>query len=523
MKNLLHPKKLVALLFLAFNTSFFAQTNVFDDIISSSANHTYLTAALVQENLDAALQDPNANLTVFAPDDNAFLNLANALNTDINGLLALPNLSDILLYHVLGSNAPSSALTNGQIVTPLNPANTIKLTVTTTAMVYANQAMVNAADLTASNGVVHSTNAVLLPNETVVDVAIDNGFNNLATAVIKAELLPVLTDPLVTFTVFAPTDQAFLDLATELGTDINGVLASPDLADILTYHVIGSDVPSSAVSNGLISQPVSTTNTLKFTANSTDVHINQAKITGFDVIADNGRVHIIDAVVLPSETVVDIALDNGFNNLAAAVVKAELLPVLTNPFGTFTVFAPTDQAFVDLANALGTDINGILARPDLADILTYHVIGSDIASSTVSNGLIKQPVSSTNTLKFTVNGDVFVNQAKITSFDVIADNGRVHIIDAVVLPSQTVVDVAINNGFTSLVAAVIEAKLTPALSNPTQQFTVFAPTNQAFDDLAVALGTDINGVLANPLLADILLAKLSKSLSYEPVVLLVII
>ena len=106
MKNLLHPKKLVVLLF--SNQYAFAQTNVFDDIIFQVQPH-YLTAALVQENW-AFLQDPNANLTVFAPDDNAFLNLANALNTDINGLLALPNLSDILLYHVLGSNAPSSAL-----------------------------------------------------------------------------------------------------------------------------------------------------------------------------------------------------------------------------------------------------------------------------------------------------------------------------------------------------------------------------------------------------------------------------
>ena len=146
--------------------------------------------------------------------------------------------------------------------------------------------MVNAADLTASNGVVYSTNAVLLPNETVVDVAIDNGFTNLATAVIKAELLPVL-DPLE-LTVFAPTDQAFVDLATALNTDVNGLLALPNLADILTYHVIGSDVASSTVSNGLIKQPVSSSNTLKFTVNG-DVFVNQAKITSFDVVADNGR------------------------------------------------------------------------------------------------------------------------------------------------------------------------------------------------------------------------------------------
>jgi uncharacterized surface protein with fasciclin (FAS1) repeats len=490
-----------------FSSFLNAQTNVFDDVIAPSPNHTYLEAALIQENLVGALQEPSATLTVFAPNDAAFTALATALNTDINGLLALPNLSDILLYHVLGTTVSSAAVTNGAIVQPLSTTNTLKLTKTSTGNVFANQAQVTVADINATNGVVHVINAVVLPANTVADVAIDNGFSTLVTAVVTAELLPAITNPLANLTVFAPTNQAFDNLATSLNTTVNGLLALPNLADILTYHVLGSEVLSTAVTNGAIVQPLSATNTLKLTVTSTgNVFVNQAQVTLADVNADNGVVHVLNAVVLPVETVADVAIDNGFSTLVTAVVTAELLPALSDPLANYTVFAPTNEAFVDLASDLGTTVNGLLALPELASILAYHVLGTEVPSSAVTNGAIVQPLSTLNSLKLTKTtaGEVFVNQAQVTSVDINADNGIVHVLDAVVLPIETVVDLAIDNGFTSLTSAVIKAELVPTLTDPFSEFTVFAPTNTAFDNLASALGTDLNGILALPNLADVL-------------------
>lgn len=411
-----------------------AQTNVFDDVIAPSPNHTYLEAALIQEGLDVALQNNSANLTVFAPDDNAFTELATALGTNVSGLLALPNLTDILTYHVLGSTVQSTGITNGAIVQPLSTSNTLKLTLTSTGSVYVNQAKVTTANLNTDNGVVHVVNSVLLPVETVADIAIDNGFSTLVTAVVTAELLPAVTNPLATLTVFAPTNAAFDNLATALGTDLNGLLALPNLADVLTYHVLGTEIPSSAVTNGAIVQPVSTTNTLKLTVTSAGlVYVNQAKVTSFDITADNGVVHVLDAVVLPFETVVDVAIDNGFTSLTAAVVKAELLPALMNPLTKLTVFAPTNTAFDNLATALGTDLNGVLEHPQLADILLYHVIGDEVLSTELTNG----PVPTLNGQNVTINlmGGVMVNMSNVTLADLVVSNGVVHVIDAVLVPS----------------------------------------------------------------------------------------
>jgi transforming growth factor-beta-induced protein len=367
-------------------------------------------------------------------DDNAFTALAAALGTNVNGLLALPNLTDILTYHVLGSTVQSTGITNGLIVQPLSTSNTLKLTLTSSGSVFVNQAQVTTANLNTDNGVVHVVNGVLLPVETAADVAIDNGFTSLVTAVVTAELLPAVTNPLSSLTVFAPTNAAFDNLATALNTNVAGLLALPNLADILKYHVLGTEVPSSAVTNGAIVQPLSATNTLKLTLTGTGmVYVNQAKVTTADIAAENGVVHVLDAVVLPFETVVDVAIDNGFTSLTAAVVKAELLPALTNPLTKLTVFAPTNAAFDNLATALGTDLNGVLAHPQLADILLYHVIGDEVLSTELMNGAV--PTLNGQDVTINLMGGVMVNTSNVTLADLVVSNGVVHVIDAVLVPS----------------------------------------------------------------------------------------
>ena len=330
-----------------------AQTNVYDDVIASSANHTSLKAAIDQQMLQGALQDPTATLTVFAPDNTAFDNLATALNTDIAGLLALPNLTDILLYHVLGITVDAASVSNGAIVDPLNTANTIKMTKTSTGDVYANQAQVNATDLTTGNGIVHSVDAVLLPYETVVDVAIDNGFTYLTTAVIQEELLPALTNPLASLTVFAPTDVAFENLATALNTDIAGLLALPNLTDILLYHVVAGTVLAGDLTNG----PVPTLNSLNVYVDLTmGTMINTSNVTGADNIADNGVVHIIDAVLVPGTADIEeagVTMINISPNPATQQLKINNFDVndytVMNAYGQTVLRGSTENGTVNVS------------------------------------------------------------------------------------------------------------------------------------------------------------------------------
>ncbi|MEM6376597.1 MAG: fasciclin domain-containing protein [Bacteroidota bacterium] len=459
-----------------------------------------LVAAVTAAELLPALTDPAGSYTVFAPTEDAFGALGDAVNT----LLQDPtgDLQDILLYHVLGTEVAAADVASG-VVQPLSMTNTLKLTKRSADdTIFVNQAQVALADLDGGNGTVHVIDAVVLPGETVVDVAIDNGFSTLATAVTAAELLPALTDPAGSYTVFAPTEDAF----GALGDVVNTLLQDPtgDLQDILLYHVLGTEVASGDVASGVV-QPLSMTNSLKLTKRSADdtIFVNQAQVALADLDGGNGTVHVIDAVVLPGETVADVAIDNGFNTLVAAVTAAELLPALTDPAGSYTVFAPTEDAF----GALGDVVNTLLQDPtgDLQDILLYHVLGTEVASGDVASGVV-QPLSMTNTLKLTkrsADDTIFVNQAQVALADLDGGNGTVHVIDAVVLPGETVADVAIDNGFNTLVAAVTAAELLPALTDPAGSYTVFAPADSAF----AALGTTVDDLLLDPTgdLQDILL------------------
>jgi len=417
-----------------------AQTNVFDNIIAVSPDHTYLAAAITQQNLQGALQNPAATLTVFAPTNAAFDALAASLGTDIPGLLALDNLTDILLYHVLGTTVVSGDLSNGITPQPLNASNTIKITVTQTNQVFANQAQVSTPDLTANNGVVHVTNGVLLPNTTVVDLAINNGFTILTTAVIQQELVPTLSNPFGTFTVLAPTDAAFAALLSDLGITAEQLLESEDLTDYLLYHVFDSEILSSDLANGLIAEPLSVTNTIKVTVTgSGDVFFNHAEVFLANVEADNGVVHAIDAVILPVNTVVDVAIDNNFTYLTTALIQEELVPTLSNPFAEFTVFAPTNQAFEELAAALSTDIAGLLALENLTTVLLYHVVAGTVASTDLTNGTVNTLADLDVTVNIT--GGVTINNSNVTLADVAAFNGIVHVIDRVLVPGSSPVSI----------------------------------------------------------------------------------
>lgn len=126
------------------------------------------------------------------------------------------------------------------------------------------------------------------------------------------------------------------------------------------------------------------------------------------------------------------------STLVAAVVEADLVSTLSSD-GPFTVFAPTNEAFGDLIATLDTTAEELLAREDLADILTYHVVSGEVMAADLRDG---QMVKTVQGGELTVSiGDAGVvltdangNTATVIATDVEASNGVVHLIDAVVLP-----------------------------------------------------------------------------------------
>lgn len=211
-----------------------------------------------------------------------------------------------------------------------------------------------------------------------------------------------------------------------------------------------------------------------------------------------------DPIIMGPDSIVAIASETpSLSTLEAALLKfPNLVSALGDENGTYTVFAPTNTAFTALLAAVGqTDLDDV-PEDVLERILRYHVIqGAALASTDLSDGQMAETILTGESITVGINGStVTIDDAEVTIPNVEASNGIIHIVDAVLVPSleasivNTVVEPAyFNKNFTILTEAVVTAGLLNTLIDPAANFTVFAPTNDAF---AAAGITTLSGLTA---------------------------
>ena len=473
-------------------------SNTIYDVVSNSPAHNYLKLCLDTTSLDAVFSDLSQDLTLFAPSDDAFLALAPGTVAALLSDLTL--LTDILKHHAVQGTALAASLSNNQVLTTLLGTD-VTVTINangvfidnaqvTVADIVADNGVVHVINAVLlppmdCNGVINgiasldtcgtchesyiyagmgALNYVSTYADTVglggtfilAGSAMDQQFNSnwisdpalctnsiydivsnsadhttLKAAVDACGLDVVLSDP-GTLTLFAPTDAAFNLLPA--GT-VAALLADiPALTDILKHHVVGASVMSTALSNNQVVTTLLGTD-VTVTINSMGVFIDNAQVIVADILADNGVVHVIDAVLIPTTSIYDI-VSNSSNHttLKVAIDACALNGVLSDP-GSLTLFAPTDAAF-DLLPA-GT-VTALLADiPALTDILKHHVVGASVMSGMLSNNQVVTTLLGTD-VTVTINSmGVYIDNAMVTVADIVADNGVVHIIDAVLIPSTT--------------------------------------------------------------------------------------
>lgn len=490
-------------------------------IASDQGDLSTLVAALDAADLVTVLDDPNGEFTVFAPTDAAFALLG---DDAINALLQNSDeLSDVLTYHVLPGvvNASAALASAGTTVEALN-GDLIGLSLDGDDLLV-NTATVVTTDIQASNGIIHLIDAVLMPpadlgepTSNIVETAVAAGsFTTLVAALQETDLDMVLADPNESFTVFAPTDAAFAMLGQD---NIDLLLENPDvLSDILLQHVVPGQIPEPVAysANGTSVTTASGAEIpVLINADTDTLTFGGATVVTTDIYTTNGVIHVIDMVVVadvalpqPDMSIVDVAAENGsFMTLVAALEATGLDDTLANLEGEFTVFAPSDAAFALLGEET---IEALLNDTDtLSDILLYHVISGatilqDAAVTLAQSDMKMVEMANMQNTSLSLDGsDLYVNTSRVSLADVMATNGVIHVVDQVILPpalegepTQSIVEVAVaDERFTTLVAALTQADLVSTLANEEATFTVFAPTNAAFDKID---DTALEGLLAD--------------------------
>ena len=286
----------------------------------------------------------------------------------------------------------------------------------------------------------------------------------LVEAVIQGELLDPLSDPTAQLTVFAPTNDAFMTLLGALGVGGLEDIPTDVLIDVLTYHVVPAVAYSYNLVDGMV-LPTLTSSGASLTVDLSDGVVidgvgSDATVIMPDVAAGSSVVHVVDTVLLPftseseeideapemepdmeepdMDSIASVASGaEDLSILVEAVVAAGLLDAITDPEAEFTVFAPTNDAFVTLLGALGIDELADIDTDTLTSVLLYHIVPAVAYSTDLTDGQVLPTLNGADLVVDLSSGvmiDGIGSDASVTIADIPAAKSVVHIIDTVLLP-----------------------------------------------------------------------------------------
>jgi uncharacterized surface protein with fasciclin (FAS1) repeats len=303
-------------------------------------------------------------------------------------------------------------------------------------------------------------------NNTVPTTPVDNTIAGIASrnpnltllvkALKKANLVTTLSGN-GPYTVFAPTDQAFID-AGFTGTGIDALPANDNgLTQILLNHVVSGSVLSTALVDKsyiktLAKGTASTTNTLSmFVDKTSGVKLNgEATVTTPNVAATNGVIHVVDKIITLPTIVTHAKANPNFSTLYAVVTsttgtfgnQSAVATALTTNTTPLTVFAPTNTAFTTATTGTGFLTGAAVTAANVTKVLQYHVTGAGnvLATSLTQGQLVPTITSPVQNLTIDLVGgakisDTSPTKANIIVTDVQCANGIIHAVDKVLQPT----------------------------------------------------------------------------------------
>lgn len=267
-------------------------------------------------------------------------------------------------------------------------------------------------------------------------------FSTLVAALEKTGLTSTLNQT-GSFTVFAPTNDAFNAFLTANGYANLEAVPMAALKEILLNHVVSGKNLANSLTTGYVKTlgkgAASSTNTLSMYV---DISGGMVKLNGVstvtqaDITATNGVIHKVNAVIGLPTIVTHAAANTNFTTLVGLLTSQNLVATLNGTSGSpFTVFAPSNAAFTTFESQ-NPGVLGSLTSAQVTSVLTYHVVGG---ANVLSNAIPTTPITTLETGTFTVAGTVITDEAgrntNIVATDVQCSNGVIHVLNNVLLPT----------------------------------------------------------------------------------------
>lgn len=421
------------------------------------------------------------------------------------------HLKDLLLYHLLPEQSMLFRQFEDNSTLVMANQATMNVDVNNTHVFFSptldNPAQLVAPGLVVADGIVHTLSNIVSPPSLLYDVATmarKLGLNSLMNAFDQVNLTGLLESPVAHVTLFAPTNAALEFL--------QGLLDDPMfLEETLGFHLVDGVFPSSSLKTrdsvqtfiGEDLRVVVNGDEISFPGNVGVSVIDQ------DIPAKNGIIHIVDMVLLPEQPA-QMTENISNTSLGEAVEASSILPLLEGG-DPITFLRPTKSAFADLPSRYMDP----KYKFHLNDILTYHVALEAFGLENLTDGTMMS-MANGESVNVQLAEDIPILTPSMTGSAKIlgsqkAFNGFAHTIDDVMSPfsvRHTAPNVLEREGLTMLVRALDQSNLTELLSDPDGTFTIFAPSNSAFEqtlslDALFADSEKLREVMEHHILDDI--------------------
>lgn len=393
------------------------------DLLQSDPRFSQFAEMARSTGMDQMLQG-DGPFTLLVPTNDALKKVPASrmqqLREDSDGLL------NLVLNHVLtGRMTMQEIAGQASVYTGLNYPVTVS---TQNGMLLVGKAAITDSGLTAANGTLLVADAALLPPQTIYETLRNDGrFKTLVKALDDTGLADALKAR-GSFTIFAPTDDAFAKLPASTLDVLKKDTAR--LKSVLQFHIVQGvlkqeDLGKLTGITTMMGKPLSL-------AMQDDVLlVNSAQVVQGDQLTTNGLIHVVDRVLFPPQNLYEtIQTDPRLTTLLKAVDTAGLQETL-KARGPFTLFAPSEEAFAALPPG---ELNRLLLNPAiLRNTLLYHIInGRQLAAdlTPLKSVTTQQGALITITVK---DGKLYYADAEIIFTDIAAENGVIHIINKVIL------------------------------------------------------------------------------------------
>ncbi|CAH1235658.1 unnamed protein product [Diabrotica balteata] len=466
-----------------------------DDIKASEFRNLIKTSQLDEKFTDG-------NFSLFVPTDDALTEYNDKMIEMNNvvrrrrGLGQHLSTRDLVLSHAVEGFVDLTDLANDDVIYSENNNSSIRVNIyptnTRERLVTVNCARVKTPNVLAKNGIIHVTDGVVVPATQDIETIIKTHprLTNLKEAISKTDI-PSHIKPDGHYTVFAPTDEAFNKLDEVQKQKI--LRGSGCASSILKFHFTAHTVCSPAIIGNATTHNVEgDLLNLERTVDDELILERKAKLVGTDIIATNGVIHLVDAVIVPDAGLYigNVLKHQNYTKFQELIQKAELEEQI-NELQNATVFVPSNQAFESpegqkLLSEIEND------KEKLKEIVRYHTIQGQLQSGDMNNNEklvtydngreLRLNLYSTLPLFTNIVNRATVNCARLIGFDEKACGSTIHEVNKILVPpTRNILEVIENDErYSTLKTLLKDTELEKILQENNRSLTLLAPTDETF-------------------------------------------